>query len=122
MKSIEDITMETSPKVFQLKIKLCGITPMIWRRIQMLSDDTFGDLHWVIQKAMGWDNDHMHDFTIKNIETGKKDRLVEKFEDRDDDEDEKDEDLIHLDQYFSLKNKKPATFMILVTAGNTKLP
>ena len=36
----------------------------------MRSDATLGQLHWVIQFAMGWTNSHLHSFEIQGIEYG----------------------------------------------------
>jgi hypothetical protein len=52
----------------QLKITLKYIQPPIWRRIVVSDHTSLGDLHWVIQKVMGWDDDHMHAFYINDIE------------------------------------------------------
>jgi Plasmid pRiA4b ORF-3-like protein len=35
--------------VYQLKIFILGISPMIWRRIKVRSDSTIADLHYIIQ-------------------------------------------------------------------------
>jgi hypothetical protein len=56
------------PSVYQLKITLRDIRPPIWRRVQVRSDVTLGHLHWVIQRAMGWTNSHLHSFSIQGIE------------------------------------------------------
>jgi hypothetical protein len=53
----------TSDLLFQFKITLVGTKPPIWRRIQV-QDCTLGDLHEVIQVAMGWEDCHMHQFII----------------------------------------------------------
>ena len=49
----------------QLKVTLEGIEPPVWRRLVVPSDFTLYDLHYVIQVAMGWEDCHLHDFTIK---------------------------------------------------------
>ena len=69
--------------VYQFKITLNGIKPSIWRRIQVPDDYTFGDLHYALQKAMGWNLCHMHQFTISNPKTGQKEVIssVEELED-----------------------------------------
>jgi hypothetical protein len=56
--------------IYQLKITLREISPPIWRRVQVSSNMTLGDLHWVIQTAMGWTNSHLHSFTIEGLEYG----------------------------------------------------
>src|SRR5262249_18501799 len=49
---------------YQLKITLRDIDPLIWRRVLVPSQFTLFELHRVIQIAMGWEDDHLHDFTI----------------------------------------------------------
>ncbi len=57
--------MQTSDLiVYQLKVVLQGISPMIWRRILVWSESTIADLHYVIQIAMGWNDEHLHQFII----------------------------------------------------------
>lgn len=51
-------------RVYQFKIVLLGIKPPIWRRIQVPETYTFWDLHNAIQDAMGWEDDHPHEFEI----------------------------------------------------------
>src|SRR4051794_25597048 len=49
---------------YQLKITLRDIDPPIWRRVLVPSQFTLFELHGVIQIAMGWEDCHLHDFTI----------------------------------------------------------
>ena len=56
--------------IYQLKITLKDIRPPIWRRVQIRSDATLAQLHWVIQFSMGWTNSHLHSFNIGGIEYG----------------------------------------------------
>ena len=63
--------------VHQLKITLLGLEPPIWRRVAVPSDFTLGDLHHVIQFAMGWEHSHMHDFRIGKVTYGDPQMLVE---------------------------------------------
>jgi len=51
-------------QVYQLKVTLRGIRPPIWRRLLVSGFATLYDLHEIIQIAMGWDDDHLHDFTV----------------------------------------------------------
>jgi hypothetical protein len=39
--------------VYQFKVVLLGISPMIWRRLLLRSDHSIVDLHYTIQIAMG---------------------------------------------------------------------
>jgi hypothetical protein len=54
-------------EVLQFKIKLKNVDPPIWRRIQV-PDCTLAVFHWNLQKAMGWDNAHLYQFTIDGKE------------------------------------------------------
>lgn len=47
---------------YRVKIFLYEISPQIWRRFSVDSEMTFGELHQVIQKAMGWESKHTHEF------------------------------------------------------------
>jgi len=54
----------TKKPVFQFKITLLEIEPLIWRRIQISDQCTFWDLHVAIQDAMGWTDSHLHQFKL----------------------------------------------------------
>lgn len=56
--------MATTSSVLQFRIELLGIEPLIWRRIQIPSDYTFWDLHVAIQSAFGWNDSHLHEFSV----------------------------------------------------------
>lgn len=51
-------------KAIQFKVQLRYIRPPIWRRVVLPDNATLGDVHAVIQTAMGWYNCHMHSFRI----------------------------------------------------------
>ena len=59
-------------QVYQFKITLKGTKPPIWRRILVPETYTFWDLHVAIQDAMGWDDYHLHEFTLLSPKTGRK--------------------------------------------------
>ena len=48
--------------VAQLKVYLCHIKPQIYRRILVPSSIRLPLLHDVIQRAMGWEDYHLHQF------------------------------------------------------------
>lgn len=51
-------------RVYQIKVTLRGIRPPIWRRIQVTSNITLFDLHWILQTVMGWYGGHLHEFDV----------------------------------------------------------
>jgi len=55
--------------VYQFKVSLRGISPLVWRTIQVPQDYSFWDLHVALQDAMGWFDYHLHLFRIINPET-----------------------------------------------------
>jgi len=92
-------------QVYQFKIALKGITPQIWRRIQVPETYTFWDLHVAIQDAMSWGGHHLHEFTILNPKNGEMDEIGIPYEDSD------DRSILEgwktkIDRYFSMTNKK----------------
>ena len=48
----------------QLKVWLLGISPMVWRRLVVLSACTLHELHGIIQVAMGWEGIHLYQFRL----------------------------------------------------------
>jgi hypothetical protein len=50
--------------VCQIKVTLKNPKLPIWRRIEVRGDATLGELHAVIQMAMGWTNSHLHHFIV----------------------------------------------------------
>ncbi len=50
--------------IYQLKIVLLGISPMIWRRLLVRSDHTIADLYHILQITMGWTDTHLYQFRI----------------------------------------------------------
>jgi hypothetical protein len=51
-------------KGYQLKITLKRVKPAIWRRITAPAQCSLAELHCVIQEAMGWHDEHLHEFLI----------------------------------------------------------
>lgn len=51
-------------QVYQFRITLKGITPPVWRKIQVPETYTFWDLHVAIQDVMQWSDCHLHQFKI----------------------------------------------------------
>jgi len=54
--------------IHQYKVTLRGISPAIWRRIQVPEKYSFWDLHVAIQDSMGWLDYHLHAFHFPESE------------------------------------------------------
>ncbi|MBE9182916.1 plasmid pRiA4b ORF-3 family protein [Oculatella sp. LEGE 06141] len=55
---------------YQLHVSLIGISPMIWRRLMVSEDSTIEDLHYILQIALGWSDDHLNRFIIHGKDYG----------------------------------------------------
>ncbi|MFZ5552888.1 MAG: plasmid pRiA4b ORF-3 family protein [Bacteroidota bacterium] len=64
-------------EIIQLKIKLRGSEPEIWRRIQVDYDTSFFDLHHIIQITMGWQNYHLYEFRFENYRVSEPDEEMD---------------------------------------------
>jgi Plasmid pRiA4b ORF-3-like protein len=53
------------PVVYQLRVVLRGVSPLIWRRLLVCSESTVADLHAVLQMGYGWSGEHLHRFVIQ---------------------------------------------------------
>jgi hypothetical protein len=51
-------------EVGELRIRLCAISQLIWRRLLIRSDTSIADLHHLIQRAFGWTDSHLRRFVI----------------------------------------------------------
>jgi hypothetical protein len=61
--------------IVQIKVKLLGVAkPPVWRRLQLRADTRLDQLHEIIQAALGWENYHMHVFSVGGEEFGIPDR------------------------------------------------
>lgn len=56
--------MTTATRALQLKVTLKNVKPAIWRRVLVSEATTLAELHMIVQVVMGWQNSHLHAFTI----------------------------------------------------------
>jgi len=59
--------------LYQIKVSLSDVTPPIWRRLLVSSSTDLALLHEIIQVAMGWSSEHLHQFTAGNRQFGVRD-------------------------------------------------
>ena len=50
--------------IYHFEVTLLDVEPLIWRAIQVPDSYSFWDLHVAIQDAMGWFDNHLHEFEI----------------------------------------------------------
>lgn len=58
------------PQIYQFHIWLRGISPLIWRRLLLRSDQSIADLHYALQLAFGWSDSHLNRFRIHGKDFG----------------------------------------------------
>ncbi len=63
-------TATTTAAVFQLRVVLRGVSPLIWRRLLVPADTTIAELHTILQTIFGWDDEHLHRFVVHGVEYG----------------------------------------------------
>ncbi len=54
----------TAPVVYQLRVVLREISPIIWRRLLVGAGTSLAGLHEILQVAFGWSGEHLHRFVI----------------------------------------------------------
>src|SRR5579871_3448817 len=57
-------------EVYRIHAWIREISPMIWRRILVRSDNTLADLYYALQIAFSWSDFHQHRFRIHGKEFG----------------------------------------------------
>ena len=62
--------MSGTPEILQLKMRLLGLSPMIWRRVLVPVSTSLRELHGIIQVAMGWEGIHLYQFDIRAARYG----------------------------------------------------
>lgn len=55
-----------------LRIVLVDVEPAIWRELMVPSAIRLDRLHAVIQVAMGWENEHLHEFVVGTMRDGRR--------------------------------------------------
>jgi hypothetical protein len=56
--------------VFRLRAVIAGISPLIWRRLEVAAGTTVAGLHAIVQAVFGWSGEHLHRFVIGGTEYG----------------------------------------------------
>lgn len=67
----------TSGSIFQIKVRLLGVSPMVWRRLLVPMSYTLHELHGVLQAAMGWEGLHLFELRVRGVGYGSFDLPLE---------------------------------------------
>ena len=65
MESVKSAALPGS--ILRIKVRLLGISPMIWRRVVVPDSMTLRELHGVVQLAMGWEGIHLFEFVVRGV-------------------------------------------------------
>jgi hypothetical protein len=63
-------TTATPLSIYQLRIVLRGISPLIWRRVLVHSHTPLAHLHTILQILFAWSDEHLHSFHIHGRDYG----------------------------------------------------
>jgi hypothetical protein len=63
-------TTATPLSIYQLRIALRGISPLIWRRVLVHRETILAQLHTILQVVFAWSDAHLHSFHIHGREYG----------------------------------------------------
>jgi hypothetical protein len=64
------LSKSSKASVYQLRVVLRAVSPLIWRRLLVRSDTTIADVHSTLQTAFGWTDEHLNRFVIHGREYG----------------------------------------------------
>ena len=65
------MTASATPlSIYQLRIVLRGVSPLIWRQVLVYNDTTLAHLHAILQILFAWSDEHLHSFHIHGREYG----------------------------------------------------
>lgn len=59
------VSQEIPLEIYQFRLYLKHISPLIWRRFVVKSDTSIADFHHLIQLSLGWSSTHLHQFIIQ---------------------------------------------------------
>jgi hypothetical protein len=65
--------VKAAAPIYQLRIELLGVRPVIWRRILVPGSVKLHQLHAVLLWTMGWAGGHLHEFVIGQDHYGEPD-------------------------------------------------
>ncbi len=71
--AVRRIGRESKASIYEMKVRLKGSRPAIWRRFQISGNITLHKLHQALQAVMGWDDYHLYEFLVGKLRYGEPD-------------------------------------------------
>lgn len=71
--SARDLAALDARPSYVLKVTLADIDPPIWRRLRVRADTSLFVLHRILQRAMPWQDYHLHQFLVGDLVFGSRD-------------------------------------------------
>jgi hypothetical protein len=65
-----DIVPCPDVNVYRLRVVIAGISPLIWRRLDVPAGATIAGLHAILQTTFGWSGEYLHRLVIGGTEYG----------------------------------------------------
>jgi hypothetical protein len=60
----------SSIAIYQLRVLLWGVSPLVWRGLLVISETSLAELHEILQTAFDWSGEHLHRFLIHGAASG----------------------------------------------------
>jgi len=60
----------SSPAIYQLRVVLRGVSPLVWRRLLVSGETPLAELHDILQLAFAWSDEHLHRLLIQGTAYG----------------------------------------------------
>ena len=54
----------SSIAIYQLRVLLCGVSPLVWRHLLVISETSLAELHGILRTAFDWSGEHLHRFLV----------------------------------------------------------
>ncbi|WP_027497966.1 plasmid pRiA4b ORF-3 family protein [Rhodococcus sp. JG-3] len=80
-----------------LRVSIDHTRPSIWRRVRVRSDLLLSELHSVLQIAVGWEDRHLHAFSVRTAGATRRFEMQETLDDEPDD-DASSEERVRVDE------------------------
>ena len=73
LRGVQRVMGKEQSTVYEMKVRIKGARPAIWRRFQVSGNITFYKLHRVLQEVIGWSDYHLYEFRVGKLLLGEPD-------------------------------------------------